>query len=606
MRNLNERVELLLDAAFEAVKVHWEEKKTTWLAQRYAMFAASGLLASKDTKKNEYALKLIEECGELPDCSFCPYISMKILNCYEDLLTENVKNKLLTYLKTSAFKKMLLPDFDYLGVNDNFPSMASYVALIGGRYFDNNSAINIGKERLRDFYLTLSRRDMASEYSSPCYIPISIMAMASIVNDTDDEEARALALKCEQQLWLDIANHYHPEFNLSVGPYSRAYAKETLGYPTNTAPLYYLVFGKGTIKDCVSRVIDSNEEIEAHTCWVISSCEYHCPPEYIDIAVNKKYPFDSTMTAEIAPCRYQDKDDVKSLGWDTYKETALAKDRLDEYPGGVTVNTTRIEKEFGMGTALRSFHSGIQSDSLHIMYKKGDIINTVFTKYSVNNKVIGEENYNEWLECGTMPCLDDEGRKFGLQSNNTSLLVYKPTYFCHNSLSSARLQIIFSTKGRKLDKVFFDGKYITEETSSDKISPFFVADAGIYAAFIPLEVTDLGRKFAMNFSYINDFAVFSLYNYLGDKTSFRKNQMLLSSNGFAVTVKSPSEFSSFEEFINKYKDYDLHDETFACGHTRGSHERKIHFKNADSEFHFALSPMTEGIRYAIANGKTIV
>ena len=51
MRNLNEREELLLDAAFEAVKVHWEEKKTTWLAQRYAMFAASGLLASKDTKK---------------------------------------------------------------------------------------------------------------------------------------------------------------------------------------------------------------------------------------------------------------------------------------------------------------------------------------------------------------------------------------------------------------------------------------------------------------------------------------------------------------------------------------------------------------------------
>ena len=327
---------------------------------------------------------------------------MKILNCYEDLLTESVKNKLLTYQKTHAFEKMLLPDFDYLG------------------------AINIGKERLRDFYLTLSRRDMASEYSSPCYIPFSILAMASIVNDTDDEEARELALKCEQQLWLDIVNHYHPEFNLSVGPYSRAYAKETLGYPTNTAPLYYLAFGKGDIKDCVTRFIDSTEEIEAHTCWVISSCEYHCPPEYVDIAVNKKYPFDSTMTAEIAPCRYQDSDDIKSLAWDTYKETALAKDRLDEYPSGVTVNTTRIEKDFGMGTALRPFHSGIQSDSLHIMYKKDDIINTVFTKYSVNNKVIGGENYNEWLDCGTMPCLDDEGRKFGLQSASTSLLVLQP------------------------------------------------------------------------------------------------------------------------------------------------------------------------------------
>ena len=98
----------------------------------------------------------------------------------------------------------------------------------------------------------------------------------------------------------------------------------------------------------------------------------------------------------------------------------------------------------------------------------------------------------------------------------------------------------------------------------------------------------------MNFSYINDFAVFSLYNYLGDKTSFRKNQMLLSSNGFAVTVKSRSEFNSFD------------DETFACGHTRGAHERKIHFKNADSKFDFAMSPMTEGIRYAVADGKTIV
>ncbi|MBQ7793645.1 MAG: hypothetical protein IJ366_03910 [Clostridia bacterium] len=606
MSYLSERAEFLLDGVTPAVRLHWPEKKETWLAQRYALFCASGLLASKDEDKIKLAVELIEDCGELPDCSFCPFLSMKILHCHSDLLSEKAKDKLLTYQKTHAFQKMLLPDFDYLGVNDNFPSMASYVALVGGKYFNDERAINIGKERLRDFCETLTRRDMASEYSSPCYIPFSILAMASIVNDVDDEEAKGLALKCEKQLWLDIVNHYHPEFNLSVGPYSRAYAKETLGYPTNTAPLYYLVFGKGDIKDCYARCIDETEEIEAHTCWVISAGEYHCPKEYIDIAVNKEYPFESTMTAEIAPCRYQDSDDIKSLGWDTYRETALAKDRLDEYPGGVTVNTTHIEKDFGMGTALRVFHSGIQSDSLHIMYKKEDKINTVFTKYTVNNKVIGEQNYNEWLECVSMPCMDDEGRKFGLQTNSTSLMIYKPTYFCHNALSSARLQIIFSTKGRTLDRVYFDGKYITEETVSDKIAPFFVEDGGIYAAFIPLEVTDLGRAYGMSFSYVNDFAVFSLCNYVGETASFRKNQMLLASNGFAVTVKSKSDFASFEEFINKYKDYELCDETFACGHTRGSHERKIRFKNADGEFAFALSPMTEGIRYAVAGGKTIV
>ena len=606
MSTAAERLKILYDITSAAVKRNWPEKSKTWLAQRYAMMCASGLFKSDKKEHHELALKLIDECGEMPDCSFCPMLSMKVIRCYEHLLTDSVKNKLLTYLKESAFEKMLLPDFDYVGVNDNFPSMASYVALVGGEYFNDKRAFEIGMDRLKEFSGMLTRRDMASEFSSPCYLPFSIIAMSAIVNDVKDDNARAMALKCEKQLWLDIVNHYYPEFNLTAGPYSRAYAAETLAQPSSATSIMYLVFGVGDSKNLVSEEICDDNELDARSLWIASSADYHCPDEYIDIAINKKYPFEVSMTAEIAPCRYQDSDDIKSLFWNDYKETALKKDRLDEYPGGVTTTTTYIEKAFAMGTSLRSFHSGIQTDSLHIIYNKDNNANTIFTKYSVNDKIIGQENYNEWLECKAMPCLDDEGRKFGIQTGSTSLMVYKPTYFCHDRLREARLQIIFSTLGKKLEKVYFDNKYIDGEATSKSISPFYVSDGSIYAAFIPLEVTDLGRDIGMKFSYINDFAVFALYNYKGSESFFRKNQMLLSSNGFVVIVKSKDNFDSFEHFIETYSKYTLKDEMIANGHTRGSHERKIYFKNKETEFDFAYSPMTEGIRYAVANGKTIV
>jgi hypothetical protein len=110
----------------------------------------------------------------------------------------------------------------------------------------------------------------------------------------------------------------------------------------------------------------------------------------------------------------------------------------------------------------------------------------------------------------------------------------------------------------------------------------------------------------VEFRYVNGYAELSWFNYDGPVRYFRKNDMLLTANGFVSVFADRKNFDSFEAFIAAYSEYSLEDHTRSYVHTRGAHVRTIHFENAKSCFDFEFSPMTESIRYAYTHNKTIV
>lgn len=605
MTNFEPRKKEMLDFAFEMIKENWEAKKKTWLAQRYSIWCAIGLLGTGDKEKIDFSQKMLMECGDFPDkCHFTPNILTQLMVKHEKILYPEVKKKVSEYLSIH-FEDILAYDMDFVGVNDNFPCMATYTALVGGEFFGNEKAIEVGRKRLKALHKMLSRRNLLSEYTSRCYTSMSLYHIALIATDVRDEQMKKLALECEEKIWYDIAVHYFPVFNMLAGPYSRAYDGDILANRIREdSLLYYMIFGKGDIEEFRSCGGCDELEMDARICWYFNA-EYHFPEKYY-VIFNKKYPFEVNLTAEIGPSRFHILSDRLNGDKDHIAESML-EDSLDEYPAGVSVNTTYMEESFALGTALRQFHSSAGSESNFLIYAKNGTPRTVYSRYVINNKILGKVNYDKWMDMEEMPTLLEEGRKLGIQDKSTALVAYKPSYFNHDEINEMRMSVIFALKGDRLDRVNINGEDLAEDKRVfEKAEPVFIEDGEVFMAFIPTEVTNLGRKYSMQFQYINGYAEISYFNYIGETKGFRKNEMLLSSNGYIEIIKSKKDFKSFDDFVNKYKKYELDDKTKSCAHTRGAHDRILSFKNCDTTLEIEFSPLTEGIRYAAAGEKLIV
>lgn len=589
----------LLRGAYELVKGNWEEKRQTWLGYRYAMQCALGLLYSDSQPIRDYANQMLLNTQPWPErCAFAPNLCMQLLVKHSERLWPEAYEKVRSYWEAHR-EEPLQPGMDFVGVNDNFPCKATYTALVGGEFLADAEMIRIGKERLRFLYRMLHRRDLLSEYTSRCYTGMSLYHIASIVSDVKDPEMREMALYCEEKIWQDMAEHFFAPMKSMAGPYSRAYEHATVGDTIDCDSVHYMLLFDMYKTEAFAPYSGVEQlENDARTCWFLSA-HYHFPERLLDTMFHKSYPYEIDRTAEIAPCRYHVRQDVRS-------SRDAEMDCADEYPAGVSFNTTYMEESFAVGSALRPFHAAAFPENHFVLYPKNGQPRSVFSRYIINGKTVGQVNYNAWLDAEEPPTLIDEGRKLCIQDGNTSLAAYKPTYFHHNAVTQMKASVIISTRGDRLDGVWADGCLRDGGFTLDAPKPVFIADAEVYMAFLPLKITDHGRNHAVEFRYVNGFAEISWFNYDGPVRAFRKNDMLLTANGFVSVFADRKSFPSLEAFAAAYSRYDLEDHTRSYSHTRGAHVRTIHFENADSCFDFAFSPMTEGIRYAQTKNKSIV
>lgn len=88
---------------------------------------------------------------------------------------------------------------------------------------------NIGLNALHALAHLNGRDPVIHEWNSPTYTPISLMALAKIVEFIGNREARDLALKIETDIWRHVLAMTHPKLGLNCGPHSRAYRVDVLG-----------------------------------------------------------------------------------------------------------------------------------------------------------------------------------------------------------------------------------------------------------------------------------------------------------------------------------------------------------------------------------------
>ncbi len=529
----------------------------------------------------------------LEHCHFLPMQFLSIICRYKDLLSPETRAKIDAYIKSeldfAAGKGIHISMF-----NDNFANMAMYTLLVAGELYGLPEYFKAGLAKLEEVTDVFRRCGQIMEYSSPVYTAIDVLCFAEMVNHVHDEYAKSLAAKCEERMWLEVAALFHKPSGRMAGPISRAYTTDTIGHPNITTALLWMGFGEAAIINPIqdyfpkrpNQVIHVSENaLLLPNCAWLANVTFHIPEYLMDLALNKKFPFEAAFSTECIP------------------SDALAYNEEDEpfclYGGYRGLNYTYMTEEYALGTAKGQYHSGSMSESFYISYKNQkeakDLTHTnvVFSNYVFNDKKFLEKNtYAYYGDCDNWG-FRDEGRKFGIQHKDTSMMVYKPLHLERQHVRSAKLSIYLPTHFNS-EYEFYANGWIDKEQgfASKEAVPVAVKAGSCYFGFIPLALTDFGREAAVKLERENNFYLISFYNYEGEERCFEAMDLINAQSGFVCICKTQEECKSMEEFYAQLLSAAITDtlETSAKALTR-----RVKYKNKDLELFMALNPLTESI-----------
>ena len=551
----------------------WEDEPLTSLRER--LWIAYSLLFDNDEASIKKANRIIKDIRydgmDLTDCHFAPTICVQTLLRHREKLDEDVYTILYEYIKKSLPHLIDNPEHEFVGANDNFPCMATFAAIIGGKMMENKEVFEWGVENLKSLCKMLKRRAFPSEHTSPTYTPVQILPIADIVTFTDDDEIREMALYAERRLSYGALAFYHTGMGKMCGPYSRAYEVDSLACTHMVDFWLYSVLGIRTISALdemfvegkINKVMHGSRWFETVQYMWVSMSEYHLTDKMIDDILNQSYPYEVRGNCEFSSSR----DDLPDGKVDTM------------YPAGENEISCYMTKEYAVGVSQVPFHNGVQTDSFFLLCKKTDKIEhskdlqSIYLRYIVND---GEPS--------SVVMLSDRGRKLGFSNKNIGFIGYKPSKrYVGEEIKSLKLSIIIPQ--------VYEGDVKIEIKDNEiylKINNTFVA---FYA---------LNNGGEIKLEKIKGFTMISLYNYSGDSKIFEYDDYFNTVNGVLFAVADSSE-CTFEDFIKR--DKTIKEKCHKTLHSRYSLLRKIYFEYENKSIELEYDVENCGLKYSLSDGE---
>jgi hypothetical protein len=576
---------------------------------RERLWFALAYLGDDEERTIRLANRIIVGSKHRP-CHFSPMAALQILVKHGSKLDTDARQALTTYLE-HMLPEFDRPDLDFVGVNDNFPCMSTFTALMGGKLFALRTLYDTGVKRLHQLKALLSRRGVDTEFTSPTYTSIHAFALAEIANYVDDDALREIALQCEERIWVDLLGHYHAPTSQIAGPYSRAYTVDSAGYTHQARYILYALLGGQMAIHPMNTIFTSKHAVEGDiihnglpfmqvsTAWIMSA-DLHCPPALVDAMLNKTYPFVFKATMEYGPSTDAPVDSPPN----TYED-------IGEYAAGNGSISTYMTEDYALGVATGEFHCGVQTDVFHLLYRRRTPLvqqadlSTVYARYLINEKKPGQTNrYPAFAVESGDNLLWDEGRKLGIHHESAAMMLYRPKQFGRKGVESLKLSLLFPAQYGSAEEVWLGSRKLDgEQGSSQDPCPVFVKDGPVYMAFHPLILTNHGREAAVRVELVNGYVVVSFYNYQGPSRDFSEQDFLLTGNGFVAEVGSEQESGSFASFRRLNQEPHIHDELFTCTHYRWRSLRRTKYEREGLTLECEYSPVMEGIKCITVNGR---
>jgi len=547
---------------------------TTESTARVRFWHSLSLLSSSATrdKANAIIRRTFADRAELAPFShfeFCA--AAQILTKSRDHLSPDTEQLLVDLLR-EHFKRASA--VRWMGYNDNFPAMENLTQCLGGDLLSDQAAKRRGVDGMMGLLEYFRRRGLLAEYSSPTYTPITLLCFADIGEYVRDPEARQLARKIENLIWLDLATHFHAPTNLLAGPHSRAYNVDSCGHLHQVHMALYQAFGsriwlnptRFLFPPAPKQVIHHEGDVafmQASAVW-LSSATYHPSAEVQRLVFDKPLPFRVSASTEHGTAT------ATVMNWDEQQKKFASTGEPIEYQGGELTTTTYLTRDYAVGSATVQFHDGNQTDTFFVNFRRSaqpkslEDISTIFSRYTVNDDAPGRP----WVDPrnpsgpGSHDLLADGGRVRAIQKDGTVLALYQAKSQFLQDYKALRLTIVVPEFYRKIRRVTIGNGDDQHSAVPDIV---WIEDEFCYAAFRPLIPTNHGRMDAIRIERENGYLAIQFVNYEGPPRRFTRKELLETLNGFVAEIGSRSEYGSFEAFRKRILSGEVDDKCWA-GH----------------------------------------
>ena len=585
---------LLQSARTEAEK-YFDPETLICIIPRETAWYTITLLESACKADHLLANRILENLI-VKDGTHSPCTLFVIYQRYRQLLSTKAQNQILSNLERNLPISALVR---YSDGNVNHP-LAAYINLVcSGELLNDQTSIRLGRNLLKSFQQTISSRthknfrqaEMA-EYNSPTYMALDLWFLAMAAEFAQDKEFRSLAQFIEEHLWINVAMHWHEPTQQFAGPFSRAYAEDSLG----GFSALHCTFGFAFQND-----IYLNPDLPAkfnHPSALIENAfiailNFHVPDQAKDIAFHKPLPYYFRMTSYC----------------EQYHENACPVKNISTfdpeiYPGGWADLSSYLDEEFCLGTASRPYVNGGQNDTFTLRYRCSPKIDdlkdfrSIFTRMVFNDSRFGQDNLCHVTGFQiARDYLYEEGRPFSFQHKNKVIIGYVPKRLGYLGVSELRLDLIFSYH-TPFDYFSVDDEEISSFPFQKKgFKKIVIANYNTYLAFFSISPSLLSNFLGkISICQEDDFLFISIYNYQGQTRDFSKEMMSQTINGFACLVESKKNFLQFLDF-KKYVD-----SAQVSRQVPKPYIHKIEFKVADEQMLFRFDPLSERIIERTLNG----
>ncbi len=525
-----------------------------------------------------------------------------LLNYRHLLPDECVKNITLMLDRERARGEYLENTVDFIGVNDNFPMLATYTSFAMAEIFKDQAYEAVAKKRLVQLKKLLCRRGTVSEYNSQNYTPIQLYILTLIYEIAKDSEDKQIAQNAMDRIWFDLICHFNPATGDVSGPFSRDYMNARSNYELEALPAIYNLF-EPDIRLELPDFKTANIEL---VCYLV--CDFYCDEKILDLLKNKQYPFTYMSTSEHSAST----DATAQIGEGDISQ----QNEIYEYSAGITGTYTYQTKKYSLGWATDDWHNGVQCTSPALEYKRVDSPEKfgdhriLFSRYLLND----ETNENQ--------AFMDQGRKIAFGDKNKAVVLYKPkstsikpekteelfealakNYRSQEitgnlGVTSAKLSVLLPLHNQNVDRIILGNEEVKNNAAkSKKAESIYIKDSDVYIAIHPLSITDLGRENAIEIKVRDSLLEIDIINYQGKSRDFSRREFILCRNGYLISVSSSDEIASFEEFVEKEKKTEIHDEYFVSVHSRMTYVRRVEVEHPDISLSCEFSPSTEGIKH---------
>jgi len=455
----------------------------------------------------------------------------------------------------------------------NHPAMGHALSILGGQICGSERVVKQGAADLAQFLAQCAEMSSISEYVAHYYNCMSLTHFMAIAQDAHDPYTRLIADILSERLLLDYVERYHPGTRQLCGPFARTQLQYVIGAQCGINYVLHSLSESGALiedeglvpaglpmysttgtapervalvqvwpGDVARNLTDHKElpySVRSFSRWRRKKDETHRLTWYLS-------PYYSIGSTDLSSTTITIDYDLVGHWQRTTKQVSSLKDRCTIW--------TRYVFNDRDGFAQRTYH------------KQGKIT------------VQGPGNF--WRD----------GVFWSLQHRNKVIFVDAPSIDEDGHVQSMKSAVFVSRFGREIEQIWVAGKRVTQLPARARFKePILLKDGPAFAALIPLEATDLGRKDEVTISIQEPHLVFSAYNFQSDQPRELGAEAYAGAHGgWVLELGDVSQYPTFAEFKKHISSAELIQEQ------RGD-VIHIEYRSGGDVMEFGYRPMEEPI-----------